>query len=153
MQLPANCAFVELQAPADLNGGVTTGFFSMKNYNRANIFIHMGAVPSQAATLTVTLKEAVTVAGGSAQALDVPRCYKWDATTDIYTAVTVETDGTVDVEANSIYVIDVQESELTVNSNFDCLGVEFADPGVSSSYGAIYAILIGPKTLATALTN
>jgi len=153
MQLVANQLFVELQAPADLNGGVDTDYFSMKNIIRASIFIHLGAIDSQANTLTVTLYEATAVAGTGEQALDIPRAYKYDATNDIYEAVTVEADGTIDCEANAVYVIDIHESELSVNDNYDCLKVTLDDPGVADSYGCIYAIGNEIKNLATALTD
>jgi len=153
MQLPANIAFVELQAPADLNGGVAASYFSMKNFGRVSIVVNLGAISSLADTITLTLYEATAVAGTGAQTLAIPRCYSYDATTDIYTAVTVETDGTVDCDVSTVYFIDVDESELSANDNYDCLGLALSDPGEAASYGCVFAICNNMKQLATTLTD
>ena len=151
MQPVANQLFVELQAPADLNGGVTASYFSMKNIGRVSIYVHLGAVSSLADDMTVTLYEATAVAGTGATALDIPRAYTYDAATDVYTAATVATDGTIVANANEVLVLDIDESDLT--QGYDCLGITIADPGQADSYGAVYAIGQNLKALESALTD
>ena len=153
-QLTANIAYVRLEAPQSAAAALTSDFFSMKNVDRVAIVIDVGAVTSGNDSFYAYLKEATAVAGTSAQVLTIPRAYKYTDSVDLATAVTVENDGSIELEANTTYVIDVLASELTVNSDFDCLGLLISDPGAQTpAILSANAICYNLRQYSTVLTD
>ena len=109
-------------------------------------------------TAAVTLKQALTVAGGSSKALAFTSMWVNTAgAPDTFTKTAVVSNTFNLDTANLLYLIEVVASDLDVDNVFDCVGVNIASPGANADfYGTTY-ILGFPRypadALATSLTD
>jgi len=121
-------------APMDVTAGVTSNYFSMKNYNHATIDIVMGAIATPSA---VTIKRATTVSGGDAETwtgwdyvyvnADYSAYNAEDATdTETFTKTAVTT-YTKNTAANNHWVIEFDAIDLGGGA-WDCFGIAIAAP-------------------------
>ena len=127
-----------------------TTYVSMKNFARARITI----VIADGTTVTgsaITLKQATAIAGTSEKALAFTRML---ATTDyaaskplVETAVTSNTFTTqTENSKDSVYIIDVDASDLDIANGFDCFRVDCTGHAATASRGcAVIYDLYGAK--------
>jgi hypothetical protein len=122
-------------------------YVSMKGYDRLTIIISV----DNATTVTggaITLLQATDVAATGAKALGFSTVYAnidvgaGEALTE--TAVTSNTFTTTTVDnKNSLYVIELQASDLDVDNNFDCVRVDSAS--MANAVGSVIYILHGQR--------
>ena len=118
-----------------------TTYVSMKNYQRCQIIISI-ADGTTVTGSTITLKQATSVAGTSEKALAFTRML---ANTDyaasktmVETAVTSNTFTTQTTNSkDSLYIIDVDASDLDVANGFDCLRVDGTGHAATASRGVV----------------
>jgi hypothetical protein len=118
-----------------------TTYVSMKNYARCRITISI-ADGTTVTGSTITLKQATAVAGTDEKALAFTRML---ANTDygasktmVETAVTSNTFTTQTVNSkDSLYIIDVDASDLDVANGFDCLRVDGTGHAATASRGCV----------------
>lgn len=127
-----------------------TTYVSMKNFARARITI----VIADGTTVTgsaITLKQATAIAGTSEKALAFTRML---ANTDyaasktmVETAVTSNTFTTQTMNSkDSVYIIDVDASDLDIANGFDCFRVDCTGHAATASRGcAVIYDLYGAK--------
>ncbi len=127
-----------------------TTYVSMKNFARARITI----VIADGTTVTgsaITLKQATAIAGTSEKALAFTRML---ANTDyaasktmVETAVTSNTFTTqTENSKDSVYIIDVDASDLDIANGFDCFRVDCTGHAATASRGcAVIYDLYGAK--------
>lgn len=127
-----------------------TTYVSMKNFARARITI----VIADGTTVTgsaITLKQATAIAGTSEKALAFTRML---ANTDyaasktmVETAVTSNTFTTQTMDSkDSVYIIDVDASDLDIANGFDCFRVDCTGHAATASRGcAVIYDLYGAK--------
>ena len=127
-----------------------TTYVSMKNFARARITI----VIADGTTVTgsaITLKQATAIAGTSEKALAFTRML---ANTDyaasktmVETAVTSNTFTTQTTNSkDSVYIIDVDASDLDIANGFDCFRVDCTGHAATASRGcAVIYDLYGAK--------
>lgn len=127
-----------------------TTYVSMKNFARARITI----VIADGTTVTgsaITLKQATAIAGTSEKALAFTRML---ANTDyaasktmVETAVTSNTFTTQTMNSkDSVYIIDVDASDLDIANGFDCFRVDCTGHAATGSRGcAVIYDLYGAK--------
>lgn len=116
-----------------------TDYVSMKGYKRAQIIITI-ADGTTVTGSTITLKQATDVAGTSEKALAFTRML---ANTDYAanhtmteTAVTSNTFTTQTVNSkDSVYIIDIDASDLDVAGGFDCFRVDGTGHAATASRG------------------
>lgn len=118
-----------------------TTYVSMKNFARARITI----VIADGTTVTgsaITLKQATAIAGTSEKALAFTRML---ANTDyaasktmVETAVTSNTFTTQTMNSkDSVYIIDVDASDLDIANGFDCIRVDGTGHAATASRGVV----------------
>ena len=118
-----------------------TTYVSMKGYARCRITISI-ADGTTVTGSTITLKQATAVAGTSEKALAFTRML---ANTDyaasktmVETAVTSNTFTTQTTNSkDSLYIIDVDASDLDVANGFDCLRVDGTGHAATASRGVV----------------
>jgi len=118
-----------------------TTYVSMKGYSRAQIIISIADGTTVTGT-AVTLKQATAVAGTSEKALAFTRML---ANTDYgaskamtETAVTSNTFTTQTTNSkDSLYIIDLQASDLDVANGFDCFRVDCTGHAATASRGCV----------------
>ncbi|MEW5952639.1 MAG: hypothetical protein AB1815_02615 [Bacillota bacterium] len=129
-------------------------YVSLKNYGRMTIAIQTGAWAGGAAA--VTLKQATTVAGAGAKALEFTNYWHDKAVSGTLAETACVNTFNLDA-ANKLFVIEVDARDLDINGGFDCVSVSAASPGANNDfYGAVY-ILSAPryagKPMPAALTD
>ncbi len=118
-----------------------TTYVSMKGYERCQIIISI-ADGTTVTGSTITLKQATAIAGTSEKALAFTRML---ANTDygasktmVETAVTSNTFTTQTTNSkDSLYIIDVDASDLDVANGFDCLRVDGTGHAATASRGVV----------------
>ena len=118
-----------------------TTYVSMKGYQRCQIIISI-ADGTTVTGSTITLKQATAIAGTSEKALAFTRML---ANTDygasktmVETAVTSNTFTTQTTNSkDSLYIIDVDASDLDVANGFDCLRVDGTGHAATASRGVV----------------
>ena len=118
-----------------------TTYVSLKGYQRCQIIISI-ADGTTVTGSTITLKQATAVAGTGEKALAFTRML---ANTDygasktmVETAVTSNTVTTQTTNSkDSLYIIDVDASDLDVANGFDCLRVDGTGHAATASRGVV----------------
>lgn len=122
--------------PVDSQSGANAGdWVSMKNFDRCTIII-LKAAGVAGDDPVITLKQATDVAGDSPKGLNFTRVDSKVGvqtgigafTTNIQAAANTYTD-TVSAEAQGVFLIEVQASDLDVNGGYDCLQLSIPDTG------------------------
>lgn len=130
-QSPYNQKRVTYLSPVNINGAQIGGdrsFVSMRNYQRAECNIMVGAASS---TPAVTLSQAKNVEGNGSKALGMVEVWKQMPLAspteegDLWQRVDV-TSNTFDLAANTNYIIVVKADDLDVTNKFDCIRMEIA---------------------------
>lgn len=122
--------------PVDSQSGANNGdWVSMKNYDRVTVVV-IKAAGTAGDDPVITMKQATDVSGTGAKALNFTRVDSkvgtqtgvGDFTTNTQAAGNTYTD-TVSAEAQGIFTIEFQASDLDVANNFDCVQVSIPDTG------------------------
>jgi len=124
--------------PVDTQSGANNGdWVSMKNFDRLTVlFIKAAGVAGDDPVLT--MKQATDVSGSGAKALNFTRVDSkvgvqtgiGSFTTNTQAAGNTYTD-TVSAEAQGLFAIEIQASDLDVSNGFDC--VQFSVPDTGSA--------------------
>lgn len=133
--------------PVDMSAAANTGdWVSLKGYERVTI-LFFKAAGTAGDDPEITLEEATSVAGGSAQNLAaIDAVWKKQGTltaVGTYTKVTqtaaaTYTDAT-SAEAAAIWLIDVKAEDLS--DGFDCIRASVADVGTNAQLGSMLYLL------------
>ena len=117
-----------------------TAYVSLKNYRKIQIVISI-ADGTTVTGSTITLKQATAVAGTSEKALAFTRMLSsvdYPTTALAETAVTSNTFTTQTTNSkDSLYIIDVDSSELDVANGFDCIRVDGTGHAATASRGVV----------------
>ncbi len=135
------CHVVNILAPVDINGGVTSDYFSLKGYAHATIIVQMGVTGG---TSAMTVTENTTNVGGGATAIEFAS-YKeeTDQGDTLESRVATTSSGlTSSANDNIFYVFEIDAQQLSDGSPY--LAVVFATPGASVIASAV-AILSGTQ--------
>lgn len=128
-------------APANYTGAANTiNYVSLKNYDRLTAVIATGAWAG--GTAAVTVNEATSVAGGSAQALAFTAYWHDESTSGTLVKTTCSDTFNLDT-ANKVYVLEIEASSLS--EGFDCVGVAVASPGANDDLYSITYVLSGGR--------
>ena len=136
-------------SPIDFDGGVTTDWVSLKNYNHCTVVISLGVVGGAE---NISLDQATAVDGTATKAYAAfDTIYVNAAVSATDTLVKTDTSGT-DLHAHStangqMFVIEVDAATLDVANGFDCLNVDVSTPGVAT-FGSIVFIMSEPRYMA-----
>ena len=117
----------------------------MKLYDKVVFIIQTGAWAG--GTAAVTLNEGKTSAGGSTQALSLTKMWTNDGatTTDTLTETAVA-GNTFNLDAvNALYIVEVEATQLTVNSGFFWLNLHIASPGANADLYSVVALAYGAR--------
>jgi|2_EtaG_2_1085320.scaffolds.fasta_scaffold00208_26 hypothetical protein len=122
--------------PVDVDSVPTEDWVSLKNADRITIVLMAGVLAGGAGS-AVTLLQATTVAGGSSKALAFDTVYQKEGT--LTTSSTLaKTDVTSDTftmgTSASIYVIEINASQLDIANGFDCIRVDVAASAGSNAF-------------------
>jgi len=107
------------------------------------IIIHTGAWAG--GTAAVTLSQALNVAGGTPLALNMDWMWTGTVASGLLTQTAVAADTFNLAVANTLYVIEVDASDLTVATGYDCVSVLVATPGANIDLYSIDYILHEPR--------
>lgn len=118
-----------------------TLYVSMKNFRKIQIVISI-ADGTTVTGSTITLKQATTVAAGSEKPLAFTRMLAnvdyGASKTMVETAVTANTFTTQTVNSkDSLYIIEVDSSDLDVANGFDCIRVDGTGHAATASRGCV----------------
>jgi hypothetical protein len=117
-----------------------TKYISMKGYRKCQIVISIADGTTVTGT-AVTLKQATAVAGTGEKALGFTRMLSsvdYPTAALAETAVTSNTFTTQAVNSkDSLYIIDVQSTDLDVNAGFDCIRVDCTGHAATASRGCV----------------
>lgn len=131
--------------PLDTTGAAVVGdWYSFRNYSHATVIIMQGAWAG--GTPGVTLDQATAVAGTGTKTLGFDTMYtKVSTTADfVKTAVTSDTFD-LPATANTISVIEIDDSDLDVAGGFDSFQVDIESPGANADLIAVAVIMSGAK--------
>jgi len=148
-QVPELCS-----SPKDYNAAAgTIEYLNMSKYARVTFIITTGAWA--AGTAAVTINEATTVAGGSAQALTFTEMFTNKAVATVPVDLgdaTAVTSSTFNLDtADSVWVIDITADMLS--DGFDCLAVVVATPGANADLYSVLAIAGEPRYAAETMVD
>ena len=118
-----------------------TLYVSMKNFRKSQIVISI-ADGTTVTGSTITLKQATAVAGTGEKALAFTRMLSnvdyGASKTMVETAVTANTFTTQAVNSkDSVYIIEVDSSDLDVANGFDCIRVDGTGHAATASRGCV----------------
>lgn len=139
MVLAEQAHIVNILPPVDINGGVSSDVFSMKDASHATIIIQMG-VTGAASTITVEECDNFTPSTHTEIAFKVAK-EETDAGDTLGTLTAVSSSGFASHTNNNIfYVIEIDAEELT--EGYPNLRISFSNPSASTIASAV-AILTG----------
>lgn len=141
MNLAETMHFVNAVAPVDVNSGVSSDVWSMKNHSHATIIIQLG-VTGGATTLTIESADDFTPSNTTALAFAI---YKEEtASGDTLGARTAVTTSGVALSTNDgvFYVVEVDAPELTAGE--PNMRAVLSDPS-GATFGSVLAILSGAR--------
>lgn len=117
-----------------------TAYVSLKNYRKIQIVISIADGTTVTGT-AVTLKQATAVAGTAEKALAFTRMLSSVDYPTVALAETAVTSSTFTTQTtnskDSLYIIDVDSSELDVANGFDCIRVDATGHAATASRGCV----------------
>lgn len=133
-------------APKDITGAAQTAtYISLKNFDGVMVLFHQGAWAG--GTPAVTFDQATAIAGTGAKALTIRAFYQKPAVTaGVWTRTAVGASTfNLPATANTVTVVEFDESDLDASGDFDCLQAKVASPGANADLLSISYLLRGPK--------
>jgi len=139
MVLAEQAHIINALAPVDINGGVNSAVWSMKNAAHATIIIKLGVT---GAASTVTVQECDDFTPSASTAIGFSYYAEDTASGDqLDDRATVENTGFATSTNNGIfYVIEIDAEQLT--EGYPCLRVCFSNPG-QSTFADVTVVLTG----------
>lgn len=133
---------VNILPPQDVDTGVESDVFSMKNHGHATIIVQAGSTDADAGNITIEECDDLTPTNDTAIAFDYYA--ETTAAGDTLGSRTSATTSGIDVSANDniTYVIEIDAAELT--DGYPNLILKWSDPG-GATYGSAVAILSGAR--------
>ena len=133
---------VQLVAPVNITGGVTSPAFSLKNYAHASIVVGIGV--SAAAPTTLLLNACTNAAGAGATPIPFNLFTAETANLDVLSAKVPVTAAGYSPSGNDgiFYVIEIDAQ--TLPQGFPYLQVQIVN-GANSVIAAVYAVLSGAR--------
>jgi hypothetical protein len=117
-----------------------TVYVSLKNYRKIQIVISI-ADGTTVTGSTITLKQATAVAGTAEKALEFTRMLSSVDYPTVALAETAVTSSTFTTQTtnskDSLYIIDVDSSDLDVANGFDCIRVDGTGHAATASRGVV----------------
>lgn len=133
-------------APADLNGGATTGArIGLKNGSRVAVVVDMGS--STGASVNFTLRQHDAASSGNSKDLEVanPYYHKVDGDTK-FTKIEPSTES-ASYDLSSLFaadgglvVFEVVEDQLDTDNGFAWFSLDVGDPGAAKVFAAAYVM-------------
>ncbi|WP_337186587.1 hypothetical protein [Phenylobacterium sp.] len=142
------CQIVSAIVPVNLATAANNGdWVSLKNFDRVTIVVFKGA-GTAGEDPVITLQQATAVAGTGAKALNFTRIDKKIGTQTGIGAFTTATQAAANThtdadsaEAEGLFAIEVQASDLDVSNGYDCVQVSIPDAGTNAQIGCALYIL------------
>jgi hypothetical protein len=133
------CLPINVIEPDDYSGTATVSdYISLKNYGRVTFYIQTGDWAGGDAAVTLT--EATAQAGTGAQALALTTYWKKASASELLEVQTA-TSNTFNVDsADTLYVVEVDEDDLSVNDDYCYVQLNIASPGQNSDKYGVLAI-------------
>ncbi len=143
-------------------GALATDRVSMKGYERCAVILALD--PASGTDVTaITMKQSKTVdnSPSSEKALSFTKVYKNGDTsvsdTLVETAVVANTFNTSNSAKKELFVIEILQTDLDIDNDFDCIALNATDPGSVSTPGAVIFVLYNARykgaTPPTAITD
>ena len=128
--------------PVDINGGVNSDVFSLKDYGHASIIITLGVT---GAASTVTVEECDNVTPSNSTAIAFAQYAEETAAGDTLAARAAQTTAGFATSANNsiTYVIEIDADQLA--EGFPYLRVVFSDPSAVTLASVVAILTGGPK--------
>jgi len=141
MVLAEEAHVVNALPPIDIDGGKTTDYFSLANYQHATIIIQMGVT---GAASTVTVAESDDSSGSTTTDIAFASYSETTASGDTLGSrtATASTGLTTSANDNIFYVIEIDADELT--DGYPWLAVSFSDPS-AQTFASVCVILSGAR--------
>jgi hypothetical protein len=142
INIAEECHVINILSPQDVDGGVESDVFSMKNHGHATIIVTAGTTNSDAGNITIEECDNFTPSNSTAIAFSY---YKEETDGgDTLSAKQSATTAGIDVSANdnTTHVIEIDAAELT--DGYPNLRLCWSDPG-GATYGSAVAILSGTR--------
>ena len=141
MNLAEQAHIVNILPPVDINGGVVSDYFSLKNYGHCSIIITCGVTGG---TSGVTVEESDDNTGNATTAIAFGY---YSETTDAGDTLSDRVEGavggfTTSANDNITYVIDICATELTADMPY--LVLKMADPS-GATFASAIAVLTEPR--------
>ena len=119
--------------PANYTGAASTStWVNLKNYYHATIIIKTGAWAG--GTAAVTLNQATDTSGSNSKALAFDTVFTSTASADAVTATAVVSNTFNLTAANTLYIIEINGTDLDKNNNFVALQAAIASPGSNNDF-------------------
>jgi len=138
-----NNAVINAVPAIDTVSAAQTGdYASMKNYRHLTVIINSGNV---VATSAVTLTQATDVAATGEKSLAFTEYFVKAGQVANFTKTTASSTFDIGTTNNSLYVIEVDSSELDIANGFDCVRVNLATPGANAVLVSCVYVLSEPR--------
>jgi len=132
-------------APANYSGTAATGGWVNVSKNRkVKVVIQTGAWVT-ASTAAVTLSQATDSSGTGAKALAFSKMYSAASTTGALTENNVTGNTFYLDAANTLYVIEIDSSDLDADNGFSYLRVNVGSPGTNNDFHCGFYIIEEPR--------
>jgi hypothetical protein len=138
-------------APLDMatTGGISTGYVSLKNYDRATVVLIKNAAGSGTEHPVITLTQATAVAGTGAKNLSTVAVISRKVHATALAGIGTWTDATQTAGATftgvateqAIYAFEVHPEDLDIAGGFDCVQAAVADVGSVAQLGCLFILL------------
>ena len=136
--------------PKDYNAAAMTAkYVSLKDYGHLTIVIHSGAWAG--GTAAVSLLQATDVSAGSAKALGMTYQYTGTAASGLLTKTAVLLNTFNISVANTMHIIEIENTDLDASNGFDCVTLVIATPGANNDFYNVDYILSEPRNPKQAL--
>lgn len=153
MRIAENMSVYSAVAPQQKTSAFETSAISLKEYGETSIIITTGDMGSPVGSPAVTLRQSTDVSKTGEKALGFDYVYTGSTTDDTLAKTTVTSD-TFDLEENKTYVIELNDSELDADNDFDCVHVEVSDPSAQGVYvSVVFASSEARSTVKSVLTD
>lgn len=122
--LVEEATIVTVVDPQALSSAATAEWISMKNYDRVDFILNIGAVTTGG---NVKVREAVNVSGSSAATLSFDTYWKCAATTDVFTKTSANSSSSADCitvgnsSDNKCWYVSIPAAKLS--AGFDCVTI------------------------------
>ena len=143
MNIAEEAHVVNILSPQDIDGGVESDVFSMKNHGHVTIIVTAGTTAADAGNITIEECDDFTPTNDTAIGFTYYK-EETDGGDTLSAKQTAASDGKIDVSANDniTYVTEIDAAELS--DGYPNLILKCSDPG-GATYGSAVAILTGAR--------